>query len=90
MKTNRILTLIAILLSFTFIQCTTDYDVLTGPAGADGAAGIAGVAGADGTDSSAASCISCHSNTHRDPIYAAYEQSTPCCRIYRRLCRCKS
>ena len=75
MKTNRILTLIAILLSFTFIQCTTDYDVLSGPAGAQGLAGADGAVGADGVDGSAASCISCHSNTHRDPIYAAYELS---------------
>ncbi len=64
--------------SLMFMSCETEYDVLQGPAGADGATGAAGddgAAGADGVDGSAASCISCHSNTHREPIYAAYELS---------------
>lgn len=58
-----------------FIGCTTDYEVLQGPAGAQGLAGADGTPGADGVDGSAASCISCHSNTHREPIYASYDLS---------------
>lgn len=69
--------LIIVASSLMFIGCTTD--VVTGPAGADGLDGADGINGADGRDgtdgASAASCISCHSNTHRDPIYAAYEKS---------------
>ena len=64
--------------SLMFIGCTTDYAEIPGAAGADGAIGASGADGSDGTDgvdASAASCISCHSNTHRDPIYAAYEKS---------------
>lgn len=57
-----------------FIGCThdTEYITITGPAGADGINGLDGV---DGDNASAATCIACHSNSHRDPIYTAYETS---------------
>jgi len=64
--------LLLTVISLLFIQCTSDNLVPVGPPGADGLDGINGV---DGVDGSAASCISCHSNTHRDPINAAYETS---------------
>ena len=72
--------------SLMFIQCTTDTLVgPQGPAGADGTNGvngldgIDGLNGLDGTDGldgeSIAVCIACHSDTHRDPIYSAFDLS---------------
>lgn len=61
--------------SLLFVQCTSDPIDIVGPAGADGIDGVDGVDGIDGADTSAESCIACHSNTFRDPIYAAYETS---------------
>jgi hypothetical protein len=64
-----ILNLMLIATSFMFFQCTSDYTPIPGK---DGENGIDGEDGADGLDTSAAACIECHSNSHRDPIIAAY------------------
>lgn len=74
MKNSKLLSFLVIIASsLLFVQCTSD--AITGPAGVDGVNGIDGVDGIDGADTSAESCIACHSNTHRDPIYAAYDLS---------------
>lgn len=57
LSTLRILIMFAS--SLLFIQCTSEPNTI---AGADGEDGV------DGT----ADCVACHSNTHRDPIRAAY------------------
>jgi len=61
--------LIIIVFGMTFTNCTSEYAPIPGQNGIDGIDGI------DGLDTSAEGCISCHSNSHRDPIYAAYETS---------------
>ncbi|WP_338357847.1 hypothetical protein [Yeosuana marina] len=67
-----ILNLTIVVTSFMFFQCTSEYTPI---AGADGKDGIDGVDGVDGADTSAEACIACHSNSHRDPIYTAYNLS---------------
>ena len=74
MKNSLVLSFLMILTSsLLFVSCTSD--PIPGMDGADGIDGIDGVDGVDGADTSAESCIACHSNTFRDPIYAAYETS---------------
>lgn len=55
-----------------------------GPAGKDGANGTNGTNGTNGQDgaSGTAECIACHSNSHRDPIKAAYAVSGHATGIY--------
>ncbi len=66
--------LIILASSFMFIQCTSD--PIPGTAGVDGINGIDGTDGIDGVDGvGVQECIACHSDTHRDPIYAAYDLS---------------
>ena len=74
MKNSKILSFLVILASsLLFVQCTSD--PIEGPAGINGIDGIDGLNGIDGVDAATASCVACHSNTFRDPIYAAYETS---------------
>ncbi|TWO33694.1 hypothetical protein E1J38_002655 [Seonamhaeicola sediminis] len=73
MKNLKLLQYLIILVSSLLLtNCTNDYIAIPG---ADGKDGIDGVDGIDGADTSAEACISCHSNSHRDPIYAAYNTS---------------
>ena len=74
MKNSRLMSfLVVIASSLLFVQCTSD--PIAGPAGVNGIDGVNGVDGIDGVDAATASCVQCHSNTYRDPIYAAYELS---------------
>ena len=70
-RINLIGYLMIVISSLLFIQCTSD--PIPGPAGADGTNGTNGTDGVDGVDGSAASCIACHSDTHREPIIAAFD-----------------
>ncbi|PCI32399.1 MAG: hypothetical protein COB60_09640 [Flavobacteriaceae bacterium] len=76
MKNYKLLkSLLLILCSVVFIQCTSD--PVMGPAGADGtngANGIDGVNGADGATGTA-TCVACHSESHRDPIESSFLMS---------------
>lgn len=66
--------LIILASSLMFIQCTSD--PIPGVAGADGIDGVDGIDGTNGVDGvGVQECIDCHSDTHRDPIYAAYDMS---------------
>ena len=71
MKKFKLFSYLIVLSScFMLLNCTSDEPIYV--AGEDGSNGINGI---DGIDGSAAVCIDCHSNTHRDPIRAAYELS---------------
>ena len=72
---NKITYLIILMSSLMILGCTHDTQYIAGPSGADGIDGVDGIDGHDGVDASAAVCIDCHSNSHRAPIYAAYETS---------------
>ncbi len=67
--------LILVISSLTLMHCTSEYIPIPGVDGKDGIDGVNGTNGVDGHDTSAAACIDCHSNSHRDPIYAAYDTS---------------
>jgi hypothetical protein len=87
MKNLKLIGFLMILASsLMFIQCTTD--TLVGPegpkgdqgdqgipglAGTTGLQGIQGIPGLSGTD--IATCVACHSNSHRDAINDAYDES---------------
>lgn len=65
MKNSKLLTyLLLVSLSILFVQCTSEYEAIQGPPGADGIDGVDGIAGTDAE----ATCVACHSNSHRDPI----------------------
>jgi hypothetical protein len=68
---NVLRSMLIIAFGFLLVQCTSEYELVQGPPGADGIDGIDGVDGVDGT----ASCVSCHSNAFRDPIREAYAAS---------------
>jgi len=72
---NKISYLIILMSSLMILGCTHDTEYIAGPSGDDGINGIDGVDGLDGADGSAEVCIACHSNSKRDPIHAAYENS---------------
>ena len=74
MKAFKFFSVLLVTAVFLF-NCTHDTEYITGPTGPAGADGIAGADGADGAEGGVAVCIDCHSNTHRDPIRAAYELS---------------
>ncbi|PCH75798.1 MAG: hypothetical protein COB98_08115 [Flavobacteriaceae bacterium] len=73
MKNHKLLkSLILILCSVVFIQCTSD--PIAGPAGADGINGADGTNGINGVDGATgtATCVACHSESHRDPVNSSY------------------
>lgn len=75
MKNSKtIVYLMLVALSFLFIQCTSEYTAIPGPAGLAGINGLDGTDGIAGTDAEA-TCVACHSNTHREPINGSFDLS---------------
>ena len=76
MKNLKLIGFLMILASsLMFIQCTSSLD--EGPQGLAGVDGQNGVDGTDGVDGAngTATCVACHSESHRDPINAAFPLS---------------
>ena len=65
-RISKLCYLIIVTSSLMLTSCTSEYTPI---------AGIDGVDGVDGVDGAAAECVACHSNSHREPIYAAYLES---------------